>query len=181
MVIRKLPTASDTRLGWRSCALSQVSSLDTSVWTWSNVWTKARPSSWRPRSRAICISLPVAAFSAPCSTRRPLRLESTTSAGWPRLAQVARSGGYSCSVVAFPNHAPPPAGPLVLKAAPVVRNGAVAGAAAVFPHRLQPYAWMALVAHPHERVYSRTSLTTQPIAGQPASPLSSLPQSSTRP
>src|SRR5260370_35244733 len=52
---------------------------------------------------------PLAALSAPWITRRPLRPLITTSRCLPRVAQQARNGGNSRTVVSSPNHTCPPA------------------------------------------------------------------------
>lgn len=64
---------------------------------------------WRLRSRMRVTSSPVAALSAPCTTRRLLRPLTTTTACSPRCAQAERSGGNSRSVVSTPNQTSPPA------------------------------------------------------------------------
>jgi hypothetical protein len=52
---------------------------------------------------------PVAALSAPCTTRRLLRPATTTTACSPHRAQAARNRGNSRSGVASPNQTSPPA------------------------------------------------------------------------
>src|SRR5260221_13709638 len=104
--------AACTRLGWWGGALSQTSSLGTSGRPWPNAATKAAQSSWRLRSRMRETNSPVAAVSAPCTTRRALRPLTTTTCCSPRCPQPARSGGNSRSVVSSPNHTSPPAATL---------------------------------------------------------------------
>src|SRR5260221_8224639 len=101
--------AATTRRGWWGGALSQPSNLGTAGRTWPNASTKAAQSSGRLRWGTSATNSPVAALRAPCTTRRALRPEITTTRCSPRRAHPARSGGYSRSVVSSPNHPSPPA------------------------------------------------------------------------